>query len=105
MSVSEIEVEVVFALPGRQSLLALVVKTGATVAEVVRASGLEATFPGCGIEQLAVGIWGRKVARDYVVKQGDRVELYRPLALDPKEARRQLALSGQTMGSADASTE
>lgn len=102
---SEIELEIVFALPGRQSLLTLVVCSGATVADVVRASEFKATFPGCGIEQLAVGIWGRKVSRDHVVKQGDRVELYRPLVLDPKEARRQLALSGRTMSSADATKE
>ncbi|MDH5239499.1 MAG: RnfH family protein [Gammaproteobacteria bacterium] len=44
-------------------------------------------------------MWGKEVAGDTLVSAGDRVEIYRPLNLDPREARRQLALSGRTMGS------
>lgn len=98
---SEINVEIVFALPERQSLLSIAVEPGTTVADIVSSSELRQLFPDCGFDDLAVGIWGSEVGRDRVVRNGDRVEIYRPLALDPKDARRQLALAGRTMGSAD----
>ena len=98
---SEFEVEIVFALPDRQSLKSVPVATGETVADVVAKSGLHADFPEIEIDSLAVGIWGREADRTQPVKEGDRIEIYRPLAMDPREARRQLAQSGRTMGSAD----
>ena len=98
---SEIKVEVVFALRDRQELRVVAVAPGATVAEVISTSGLDTMFADYQTGQLALGIWGRRVERDHRVKAGDRIELYRPLELDPKEARRQLALSGRTMGNAD----
>ena len=98
---SEFEVEIVFALPDRQSLKSVPVATGETVADVVAKSGLRADFPEIEIDSLAVGIWGREADRTQPVKEGDRIEIYRPLAMDPREARRQLAQSGRTMGSAD----
>jgi putative ubiquitin-RnfH superfamily antitoxin RatB of RatAB toxin-antitoxin module len=48
---------------------------------------------------MQAGIWGRPVERDQAVSDGDRVELYRPLNMDPREARRRLAAAGRTMGS------
>lgn len=98
---SEFEVEVVFALADRQSLQIVRVTPGASVAEVVSKSGLHAAFPGSDIDGLAWGVWGREVPRNQAVKEGDRIEIYRPLELEPREARRRLALSGRTMGSAD----
>ncbi len=98
---SEFEVEIVFALPDRQSLKSVPVATGETVADVVAKSGLRADFPEIEIDSLAVGIWGREADRTQPVKEGDRIEVYRPLEMDPREARRQLAQSGRTMGSAD----
>ena len=98
---SEFEVEIVFALPDRQSLKSVPVATGETVADVVAKSGLRADFPEIEIDSLAVGIWGREADRTQPVKEGDRIEIYRPLEMDPREARRQLAQSGRTMGSAD----
>lgn len=99
---SEIKIEVVFALKDRQSLKTLTVESGATVADVVAASGVLDQFPDQNIERLTFGIWGRIVERTDTVREGDRVELYRALELDPREARRQLALVGRTMGSAEA---
>jgi len=100
---SEFKVEVVFALPERQLLKTVVVESGTPVAGVVAQSGLLDEFPDHALDQLALGIWGREVDRQHQVREGDRIEIYRPLELDPREARRQLALSGQTMGSVDSS--
>ena len=62
--------------------------TGATVADALQASGLRTRHPAADIEALPVGIWGAFCARDAVLRDRDRVELYRPLRVDPKEARR-----------------
>lgn len=80
-------VEVAYAQPQRQFLRALRVPAGSTVAQVIAASGVESE---CGVDAtaLSVGIWSKAVARDACVRNGDRVELYRPLKIDPKEARR-----------------
>jgi putative ubiquitin-RnfH superfamily antitoxin RatB of RatAB toxin-antitoxin module len=69
--------------PRQVSVVALRLARGATVADALRASG-HATDD----EALAIGIWGRKTALDTVLREGDRVECYRPLKVDPKEARR-----------------
>ena len=81
-------VEIVFALPERQELLEIDVEEGATVADVIARSGLSRHFPGQDFATLQAGIWGKIVARDELVREGDRVELYRALEIDPKEARR-----------------
>ena len=81
-------VEVVFALRERQELLETDVEEGATVADVIAASKLSRLFPEVDFATLQAGIWGKPVARDKPVRDGDRVELYRPLEIDPKEARR-----------------
>ena len=98
---SEFEVEVVFALPDRQSLIRVSVRSGDTLAEVVLKSGLGELFAGHAIDNLPIGIWGQEAQNSQLVKEGDRIEIYRPLELNPREARRQLALVGRTMGSAD----
>jgi putative ubiquitin-RnfH superfamily antitoxin RatB of RatAB toxin-antitoxin module len=92
-----IKVEVVFALPERQVLAEVLIAAGATVADAIEASGIEAQFPGVALDRLEAGVWGRVVSRDTTLRSGDRVEIYRPLAIDPKEARRQLAAVGLTM--------
>jgi putative ubiquitin-RnfH superfamily antitoxin RatB of RatAB toxin-antitoxin module len=81
-------VEVVFALRERQELIETDVEEGATVADVIAISNLSRAFPGIDFAALQAGIWGKPVERDSLVRDGDRVELYRPLKIDPKEARR-----------------
>lgn len=98
---SEIEVEIVFASTQKQLLQTVRVQTGATVRDVLDASGVRAAFPEQNLDELALGIWGKVVSGDRVLIAGDRVEIYRSLNLDPREARRQLALSGRTMGGID----
>ncbi len=97
MSEDRIQVEIVFALADRQELIEVEVPDGATVADVIASSRIDARFPNRDLEDLPVGIWGREVERTARVRAGDRVEIYRPLQMDPKEARRQLALAGRTM--------
>jgi putative ubiquitin-RnfH superfamily antitoxin RatB of RatAB toxin-antitoxin module len=99
---SQIEVEIVFALPDQQDMRTVEVESGATVADVLTKSGLLNAFPEHDIALLTPGIWGREVESGHPVKQGDRVEFYRPLEIDPREARRRRALSGRTMGDSDA---
>ena len=85
-----IEVEVAYAEPGRQFLRRITLHAGATIAEAIDASGLESEF-AIDTKGLATGIWSKVVARDEALNDGDRVEIYRPLVVDPKEARRRRA--------------
>lgn len=93
-----INVEVVYALPNLQRLIALQLEPASNVADAVRASGLCAEFPEIDPETSSLGVWGHPVQATHSLKDGDRVEIYRPLAMDPREARRQLALHGKAMG-------
>ena len=80
--------EVVFALPDRQLLETITVDEGASVADALRLSGIEERFPDVSLDELQVGIWGKPVERTQALRDGDRVEVYRPLEMDPREARR-----------------
>ena len=82
------QVEVVFANPERQVLEVVEVSGDATVADAIRRSGIGRLFPDVDFSALQAGVWGRPVARDQLLREGDRVEIYRPLELDPREARR-----------------
>lgn len=62
---------------------------GATVLQALQASGLPAAFPALDLRQAAVGIWGRRARLEQLVCDCDRVEVYRPLKVDPKLARRE----------------
>lgn len=61
---------------------------GATLADAIRASGVLDRHPGLDLAQTRFGIWGRVQPPETVLRERDRVELYRPLQVDPKEARR-----------------
>ena len=82
------QVEVVFALPDRQVLENVILPEGATIADAIRRSNLQKLFPGTDLDGLDAGVWGKPAARDRVLREGDRVEIYRPLEMDPREARR-----------------
>ena len=83
-----IPVEVVFAAPDAQSLRELRVPEGATAADAIEASKIQERFPAYQLSDLPIGVWGRAVSRDTVLRAGDRVEIYRQLEIDPMEARR-----------------
>ena len=92
-----LQIEVAFALPEKQFLTVVTLPSGATVADAVAASGLAAEFPHIDMDSLPAGVWGHPADRNVTLKDGDRVELYRPLLRDPREARRELAQAGLTM--------
>lgn len=95
---AELDVEVVCALPQRQWCVPLSLPAGATVADALAASGL-AQEPGVPeLSHCAVGVWGEVVERGRRLRSGDRVEIYRALITDPREARRRAAESGRTLG-------
>ena len=85
-----LKIEVAYAESGRQFLRRITLPSGATVADAIAASGLEAEF-AIDVSNLAAGVWSKAVARDTPLNDGDRVEIYRPLIADPKEARRRRA--------------
>jgi len=87
-----IRIEVVYATPEKQVLLSLSVPQGSTVEQGIEQSAIRDQFPGMEIKPESVGIFSRKVPFDHRLRDGDRIEIYRPLLVDPKEARRQRAL-------------
>jgi hypothetical protein len=91
-------IEVVFALSDRQELVAVRLQSGATVADAIEQSSIQSAFPEWNLSECAVGIWGQPAERGQRLQQGDRVEIYRPLTIDPREARRALAAQGRSMG-------
>jgi putative ubiquitin-RnfH superfamily antitoxin RatB of RatAB toxin-antitoxin module len=86
-----VRVEVAYAGPTGQAVVALDVPAGTTVEQAVRASGLPARFPEIDRSRQALGVFGERVSPDRLLEEGDRVEIYRPLIADPKEARRRKA--------------
>jgi len=90
-SQGNISVEVVLAMPGRQELVALEVSEGATLEDAIAASGLPEMFDDFEVDPSMVGVFSEKASLDQVLRDGDRVEIYRPLIADPKEVRRQRA--------------
>jgi len=86
------DVEVVYCGLHQQWVMRLQVPEGTTVEQVIRSSGILEQAPEVDLERQAVGVWGAVVARDQDVRQGDRVEIYRPLPQDPKDRRRSRAL-------------
>ena len=87
----KLAVTVVLALPGRQELVELELAEGSTVAHAVTAARLAERFPELDIDRLATGIWSRPRPADTRLRDGDRVELYRPLQADVKDERRSRA--------------
>jgi putative ubiquitin-RnfH superfamily antitoxin RatB of RatAB toxin-antitoxin module len=87
-----LRVEVVYALPGHADTVALTLAAGATALDALRASGLLERHPEIDLERHRIGICGEVVASDARLRDGDRVEVYRPLVVEAKEARRRRAL-------------
>ncbi len=85
-----IRVEVAYALPERQRIVALEVPPGTTVFEAAERSGIASIFDGIDLATAKMGIFGKAVPnpRTQVLEDGERVEIYRPLRADPKDARK-----------------
>lgn len=93
----KIKVEVVYARPEEQALLSLEMEAGATLHEAVERSGILQHFPEIEPDKAKMGIFGKLQKADTVLRDGDRVEIYRPLIADPKEVRRNRAAQGKVM--------
>lgn len=92
-----IEVEVAYARPDEQVILALQVPAGSTIEAAIRRSGVLDRFPEIDLTANKVGVFGKVGRLDQELFDGDRVEIYRPLIADPKEARKQRAAEGKAM--------
>ncbi|MEG0965205.1 MAG: RnfH family protein [Pseudomonas sp.] len=90
---SNLQVEVVYATAEQQWLLTVEVAPGTTLREAVRLSGIAEQVPDLDVDACPLGIFGKVVneAAQQAVVEGDRIELYRPLLVDPKEVRKQRA--------------
>lgn len=89
-----ISVEVVYATATQQLVMEVSVRPGTRLSAAVVASGILARFPEIDLSTTKLGIYGKRADPDTVLSDGDRVEIYRPLLVDPKEARRQRAGKG-----------
>ena len=81
-------VEVAYALPDRQAIVAVDVPFGTTALDAAQLSNIASRFEDIDLENARLGIFGKVAAGTQVLKEGDRVEIYRPLIADPKEVRK-----------------
>jgi putative ubiquitin-RnfH superfamily antitoxin RatB of RatAB toxin-antitoxin module len=101
-----LNIEVCYALSGKQDVVHLKLAAGATLQQAVEASGLLAKYPEIDVKKNKFGLWNKLSKLDSALRDNDRVEIYRPLIADPKEVRKQRAAEGKVMkkgaGEADA---
>jgi len=89
--VTLISVTVIYALPAGATEIVVRLPEGATIADAVQRSGIASRHPEVDVLHGAVGVFGQRADRHFVLADGDRVELYRPLIAEPKESRRKRA--------------
>lgn len=87
-------IEVAYATPESQKIIELEVEPGISILDAAAQSEIGQYFPDIDLEQADLGVFGKAVPSDYVLVDGDRIEIYRPLIADPKEVRRQRAAKG-----------
>jgi putative ubiquitin-RnfH superfamily antitoxin RatB of RatAB toxin-antitoxin module len=92
-----IDIEVVYALADRQTLIKRSVPEGTSVADGISASGILEKHPDIDLKVNKIGIFGKLTKADAVLRDRDRIEIYRPLIADPKEVRRKRAEEGKVM--------
>lgn len=92
-----ISVELIYALPARQQLITLNVPAGTSVRQAIELSGLLDKHPEIDLTKNKVGIFAKLTKLDAVLRDHDRIEIYRPLLADPKEVRKQRAAAGKVM--------
>ena len=92
-----ISVEVVHPLPQKQEIFSVNLPPGATVREAIESSGVLARYPEIDLAKSKLGVFAKLAKPDSVLRDRDRVEIYRPLIADPKEVRKQRAAEGKVM--------
>ena len=93
----KIMIEVAYALPDKQIIIPVLVAEGISVKEGIELSGVLTKFEGIDLSSNLVGIFGKLTTLDKTLRNLDRIEIYRPLAADPKEIRRKRAAEGKGM--------
>jgi putative ubiquitin-RnfH superfamily antitoxin RatB of RatAB toxin-antitoxin module len=101
MTDQQISIEVAYAMPDKQALLEVVIEQGTSVEQAILASGIIKRFPQIDLSKDKVGIWNRTCKLSDFPKNGDRIEVYRPLIADPKEVRRRRAEKAKDEGRAN----
>lgn len=101
MSDNEISIEVVYGLPHKQELLLLCVPENTTIEQAIITSGIIKSFPEIDLAVNKVGVWNRVAKLTDVIRDTDRIEIYRPLIADPKEVRKRRAEKAKEEGRAD----
>lgn len=86
---NKLRIEVAYARPDLQKIVELEVDEGTSVFDAASRSGLEQIFPEISYEEIDMGVFGKVVKKPHeeMLRDGDRIELYRPLIIDPKQAR------------------
>ena len=92
-----LRIEIVYALPEKQASVHLDMPAGSTVEAAVEASGLLRVYPEIDLAKNKLGIFAKPARLDSVLRDRDRVEIYRPLIADPKEVRKRRAAEGKAM--------
>ena len=90
-----IGVEVAYARPEAQAIIPVRIAKGSTAEQAISESRIVERFPDIDLRENKIGIFGKITALDTVLREGDRVEIYRPLIADPKESRRRRAAEGK----------
>ena len=92
-----ISVEVVYAIPQKQEIFSLNVPQGSTVRQAIEACGVLEKYPEIDLAKNKLGVFAKLTKADTLLRNRDRVEIYRPLIADPKEVRKQRAAEGKVM--------
>ena len=92
-----IRVDVVYALPNQQALVKLHLPAQSTALAAIQASGLLQQYPEIDLAKNKIGVFAKLVKPDAILRDRDRVEIYRPLIADPKEVRKKRAAEGKAM--------
>ncbi len=85
---ASVAIRVAYATREEQVIIELTVPDGTTIQDAIQRSGILSRYPDIDLRRQGVGVFGQARALDYCPRTGDRIEIYRPLVLDPKEARR-----------------
>jgi putative ubiquitin-RnfH superfamily antitoxin RatB of RatAB toxin-antitoxin module len=92
-------IEVAYALENKQTLLNIEVDAGTTLKQAIELSGLLTLYPQINLMKDKTGIFGKIAKLDTILREKDRVEIYRPLIADPKQVRKERAAQGKNMRS------
>ena len=102
---AKLNIKVVYATSAVQRVVSVRVPAGTVAREAVDMSGIGSMFADIDLLNAPLGVYGESVADNYLLQEGDRLEIYRPLENDPRDRRRELAASGKTMGRSETDSD